>query len=91
MLIKIIQDYSATGNLIDVGIRKSYDSAYYKAYNYLLIMNEHMDNQDYTAAGDKLKELVQWVDLPQFVLPIIFQEGVKLVESKYLCTKKYNL
>ncbi|KAG1178697.1 hypothetical protein G6F70_001605 [Rhizopus microsporus] len=82
VLIKIIQDYSATGNLIDVGIRKSYDSAYYKTYNYLLIMNEHMDNLDYTAAGDKLKELVQWVDLPQFVLPIIFQEGVKLVENK---------
>ncbi|CEI95787.1 hypothetical protein RMCBS344292_09964 [Rhizopus microsporus] len=82
VLRKIIQDYSATGNLIDVGIRKSYDSAYYKTYNYLLIMNEHMDNLDYTAAGDKLKELVQWVDLPQFVLPIIFQEGVKLVENK---------
>lgn len=55
---------------------------YTKVYSYLLAIKQNVNESDYTAAGLEFKDLVQLVTLPDWIQSLVYQEGVKLVESK---------
>lgn len=55
---------------------------YTKVYSYLLAIKQSVNESDYTAAGREFRDLVQLVTLPDWIISLVYQEGVKLVESK---------
>jgi hypothetical protein len=74
---------STVGTLVELDIKERPEkSVYTKVYGYLLAIKQSVNESDYTAAGLEFKDLVQLVTLPDWILSLVYQEGVKLVESK---------
>ncbi|KAG1462413.1 hypothetical protein G6F46_004236 [Rhizopus delemar] len=86
VLIQVIQDYSSTGTLVELDIKERPEKTVYtKVYSYLLAIKQSVNESDYTAAGREFRDLVQLVTLPDWIISLVYQEGVKLVEKKGDC------